>query len=193
MTKKGTVLSLQAWHIYSKTSAAYFNSRWVSFNVPFLRYHICPHGSWHLVRLGIDHNSVELLDPINLIIVMHILKKCSDKFLKYTFPLEWLHSLLPDISVAFSYVVFRCTDCLKGNVQQQYIYKRNKQHKWYWARAWTWAPTSSFPSSWCRWYGLLLPSCSIDRGRKFAYDYCLLCEQTTSHESQSAIDVFNNG
>ena len=101
---------MQAWHIYSKTSAAYFNSRWVSFNGSFLRYHICPHGSWHLVRLGIDHNSVELPDPINLIIVMHILKKCSDKCLKYTFPLEWLHSWLPDISVAFSYVVFSSTD-----------------------------------------------------------------------------------
>ena len=39
-------------------------------------------------RLGIDHNSVELPDLINLIIVMHILKKRLDKFLKYTFPLE---------------------------------------------------------------------------------------------------------
>ena len=163
----------------------------MSFNGSFLRYHICPHGSWHLVRLRIDHNSVELPDLINLIIVMHILKKRLDKFLKFTFVLPGLHSWLPDISVAFSYFVFSSTDCLKDNVQQQYIYKRNKQHKWYRARAWTWAPTSSFTSSWCRWYGLLLPSCSIDRGRKFAYDYCLLCEQTTSHESQSAIDVFN--
>lgn len=112
-----------------QTSAAYFNSRWVSFNGSFLRYHICPHGSWHLVRLGIDHNSVELPDLINLIIVMHILKKRLDKFLKYTFALPGLHSWLPDISVAFSYFVFSSTDCLKGNVQQQYIYKRIKQQQ----------------------------------------------------------------
>ena len=50
---------------------------------------------------------------------MHILKKRLDKFLKYTFPLAWLHSWLPDVSVAFSYFVFSSTDCLKGNVQQQ--------------------------------------------------------------------------
>ena len=57
---------------------------------------------------------MELPDLINLIIVMHILKKRLDKFLKYTFALPGLHSWLPDISVAFSYFVFSSTDCFEG-------------------------------------------------------------------------------